>query len=188
MAKVYLASHFFNRGGYLETEALAEYLNFMLGDKIDLYVPHRAGINDKSGNDSNITAESIYELDIDKLIESDILIANLDGVEIDAGVAGEVMAAAMYNEMIQYTVGSEINIIGYTTDVRINAATNPLIDKIKSVDNNESLEIIENHKANHLYRNLMVIGACEKYGRVINGYAYNDNYMHDIYLALEGII
>ena len=183
--KIYLASHFFNRGGFLETEYLADYLTEFFGDSIELYVPHRnADINDKKGNDQNITDIDVYEGDMEKLKEVDVLIANLDGVEIDSGVAGEIMAAAMYNEL-NY---DDKLIIGYTTDVRRNRADMDFLLDISDESNPFALRQLEQHKENFLYRNIMITGACRKWGALIDGYAYNDDYLLEIVKAVNEVV
>lgn len=88
--KAYLASHFFNQAGFDYTDKIAKVIrrNF---PALDLYVPQdNSEINDKQTNDATITAELIAKGDNNYLKDCNILIANIDGVEIDSGVSAEI--------------------------------------------------------------------------------------------------
>lgn len=88
--KGYLATHFFNEAGFEWTAKVAEQIRSRFPN-LDLYVPQENGeINDKSGNDAEITDVAIARGDNDRLRYANILIANLDGVEIDSGVSCEI--------------------------------------------------------------------------------------------------
>lgn len=172
----YIASHFFNRGGYLMTEELVQELEKRFDpSKVSFYVPHRNdSINDKKGNDSNIDDRAIYRADADWLTKSDGVIACLDGVEIDSGVAAEILGIAEQNKWLPDN--KQKIIIGYTTDMRRNTATIELLKELQvDLDDKEqvakALDKIEQHKQNYLYRNLMITGACRDHGRLITGYA-----------------
>ena len=109
---------------------------------IGLYLPQRnAEINDKQNKDAQITAAAIYIADTKELLSSDILIACIDGVEIDSGVACEIGIAAGWNESSHV---KPIHIIGLYTDMR----------QYRSGDN-------------HFYRNLYVTGAIGQYGVIV---------------------
>src|SRR5690625_1598840 len=98
--KGYFASHFFNDAMFQWTEDLACKIEQATG--LDLYVPQRNGsINDKKNNDATITAAAISKADTEKLKEANILIACLDGLTIDDGVAAEVMAHGVMGEFEQ---------------------------------------------------------------------------------------
>jgi len=90
--KGYLANGLFSIGDKIVNDVVARELRnryFVThGEKIDLYLPQE----NKEINDKNFHASSveIAKADTDKLMESDFLIAVLDGVEIDAGVACEI--------------------------------------------------------------------------------------------------
>lgn len=146
MAKIYLASFFFDESGFEFTEKLAQRLEAEFST-IQLYVPHRnTSINDKRANDKSITATVIYEVDTKELLESDILIANIDGVEIDSGVATEIGVAVGWNESNKNHESTKpIYIIGLYTDIRQYGRGN-----------------------NRMYKNLYVIGAIKKYGIIVN--------------------
>lgn len=140
--KGYLASHFFDRFGFEGTEKLAGMIRKALPN-LDLYVPQENDdINDKSKGVSDI---EIYEADTKRLLDSDIVIAYLDGVEIDAGVATEIGVFAGYHAMLdKYTIqAKERLIIGLYTDMRRADPNNPM------------------------YKNLYSVGAIKKHGVVV---------------------
>ena len=104
---------------------------------IELYVPQENdAINDKTAYADSLT---IAEADLKMLVESDVLIAVLDGVEIDSGVAAEIGAFSMLNKPI----------IGVLTDVRQQGRDN--MKKIEALKEDGT----ENQ---FIYRNLFVIG------------------------------
>ena len=88
--KAYLATNFFDLFGFEGTAKIAGKIREAF-PQLELYVPQENGeINDKKSNDDIITDIAIYKADARELLSSQILIAYLDGVEIDAGVAGEI--------------------------------------------------------------------------------------------------
>ena len=117
--KGYFASHFFNDAMFRWTEDLARFIEKEVD--IDLYVPQRNdSINNKKDNDATITDIDIARNDMAKLKEADVLIACLDGLSIDDGVAGEIMAFSVmkdYEEEYKLTDKKRI-IIGFVTDMR----------------------------------------------------------------------
>ena len=113
---------------------------------LDLFLPQEADINDKNSYADSIM---IAELDTMKLLESDVLIAIIDGVEIDAGVATEIG--------IFSTTGKPI--IGVYTDVRQLGRDNKL--KIQALIDDG----VENQ---FMYRNLFTIGVIKKNGKIVN--------------------
>lgn len=142
---VYLASHFFDTFGYEGTRHLAHQIRCLI-PKIDLYVPQENGeINDKQANDATITAESIYKADRDKLLKAHILIACIDGVEIDSGVACEV---GLFSGLIETeTLHDDPRriIIGLYTDSRQHGTGD-----------------------NHMYKNQFVVGAIKHHGMIVS--------------------
>lgn len=119
--KAYLASHFFNEAGFNYTKSIADRIRKDIPE-LDLYVPQENGeINDKEANDTTITARLIAEGDNQYLREANILIANIDGVEIDSGVSAEIgyFSGLMELEKI-YEVKKPRIIIGLYTDMRQN--------------------------------------------------------------------
>lgn len=155
--KGYLASHFFNDAFFRRTEDLAEKIEENTG--LDLYVPQRNGeINDKKNNDATITAEAISKADTQKLKEANILIASLDGLTIDDGVAAEVMAHGVMAEFEEdHGIDFPRMIIGIVTDMRY----------IGTGDNK-------------LYRNQMIIGKVKEHGELVVGYAGDDSYQDQV--------
>lgn len=104
--KVYFASPLFTEMEKDYNEKIVSKLRNEFGDDIDIYLPQEnEAINDKSGYaDSKMIAIA----DTKELVSSDLVIAVLDGITIDSGVASEIGIA--------YDKG--IDIIGIYTDSR----------------------------------------------------------------------
>ncbi|NLY68120.1 MAG: nucleoside 2-deoxyribosyltransferase [Tissierellia bacterium] len=134
--KGYLANGLFGLGDRLLNSLIASEIRKEIKE-IDLYVPQE---NDEI-NDKSLYADSIAiaKADIEKLKESDFLIAVIDGVEIDSGVAAEIGAF--------YMTGKPI--FALYTDVRQQGR-----------DNKKKIEaLIKDGTENQfMYRNLFVIG------------------------------
>lgn len=147
--KAYLANGLFS----LADRTLNNYLASLLRNEfpqLDLFVPQESvEINDKNAYADSLM---IAEWDTKKLLESDILIAVIDGVEIDAGVATEIG--------IFSTTGKPI--IGLYTDVRQFGRDNP--KKIQALINDG----VENQ---FMYRNLFTVGVIKKNGVIVNSIA-----------------
>lgn len=140
--KAYLANGLFSLGDRLVNEQLAGAIRQAVPG-IELYVPQENDvINDKS---AYADSTSIAEADLSMLQQSDVLIAVLDGVEIDSGVAAEIGAFSMLNRPI----------VGVFTDVRQQGRDNP--KKIEAL----VADGIENQ---FVYRNLFVIGLIKRNG------------------------
>lgn len=153
----YLASHFFNDAMFRWTEDLARFLEEHTD--LTLYVPQRnSSINDKRENDAIITDIAIAEADTRELRKSNLLIACLDGLSIDDGVAGEIMAHGVMKE-IEEEQGNGIPrmIIGILTDMRWQGTGD-----------------------NHLYRNLMILGKVKQHGHLVVGYPGEDGYKEEV--------
>lgn len=153
----YLASHFFNDAMYKWTENLAQYIEE--NTELELYVPQRnADINDKKNNDDIITDIKIAQADTAELKKANIVIACLDGLTIDDGVAGEVMAHGVMAELEEeYKVDFPRMIIGVITDMRYLGTGE-----------------------NKLYRNLMIVGKVKEHGHLVIGYPGDDSYLEEI--------
>lgn len=119
--KAYLASHFFNTAGFNYTKHLGSILRKEFPD-LDIYIPQENDdINDKEKNDDIITAKSIALADNSYLKDSNILIANIDGVEIDSGVSAEIgYFAALKEYEEKFKIEKRRYIIGLYTDMRQN--------------------------------------------------------------------
>lgn len=120
--KAYLASHFFNAAGFDYTSKIANTIREHF-PSLNLYVPQEnSEINDKESNDETITAKLIAEGDNAYLRESNILIANIDGVEIDSGVSAEIGYFSALHESEKKFLDNPPKriIIGLYTDIRQN--------------------------------------------------------------------
>lgn len=155
----YLASHFFNAAMFDWTEKMAQEIE--KNTDLSLYVPQRnASINDKKNNDAIITDIKIAQADTLELKNSNILIANLDGLTIDDGVSAEVMAHGVMAELEdEYKLNTDFPrmIIGIITDMRYQGTGD-----------------------NHLYRNLMIIGKVREHGHIVVGYPGDDSYIKEV--------
>jgi len=111
----------------------------------EVYAPQRnEAINDKTKSADSI---AIFNGDTEQLESSDILVAVLDGIAVDPGVAAE----------IGYMAAKGKTIFGLLTDGRESSKTVNLA-KIEALN-----EIAENQFA---YVNLYVVGAIKKNGRI----------------------
>lgn len=134
--KAYLANGLFSMGDRLLNTLIATEIRSNIKG-IDLYVPQEnEEINDKNAYADSIT---IALVDMEKLRESDFLIAVIDGIEIDSGVAAEIGAFYMLNRPI-FALYTDIRQQGRGNNKKIQA----LID-----------DATENQ---FMYRNLFVIG------------------------------
>lgn len=117
--KAYLATNFFSEAGFEYTAKLAKIFRDL---DIDLYVPQENGeINDKNAkNASTITDTDIANGDNRYLEHANILIASLDGVEIDSGVSAEIgYFSGMARAEEKYCASPPYRkIIGLYTDIR----------------------------------------------------------------------
>ncbi len=140
--RAYLANGLFSIGDRMVNEMLAKKLREEI-KKIDLYVPQENdAINDKNSYADSI---SIAEADMERLKESDFLIAVIDGVEIDSGVAAEIGAFYMTDKPI-FALYSDVRQQGRENKQKIDA-------------------LIEDGTENQfMYRNLFVVGIIKKSG------------------------
>lgn len=140
--KAYLANGLFSIGDRLLNELIARELRTEI-KHVDLYVPQEnAAINDKSSFADSIT---IAQADMERLEESDFLIAVIDGVEIDSGVAAEIGAFYMTGKPI-FALYSDVRQQGRDNQKKIDALAE---------DGTEN---------QFIYRNLFVIGIIKKSG------------------------
>lgn len=138
--KGYLANGLFGIGDRLLNTLIAKEIRREI-EGIDLYVPQENDlINDKSSYADSI---AIAMADIEKLKESDFLIAVIDGVEVDSGVAAEVGAFYMTGKPI-FALYSDVRQQGRDNENKIQA----LID-----DGTEN---------QFMYRNLFLIGVIKQ--------------------------
>lgn len=146
--KGYLANGLFGLGDRLLNEKIAGELRDLFYEEnlpLDLYVPQE----NMAINDKNSYADSIMIADGDDayLKESDFVIAVIDGVEIDSGVACEIGVAT--------TLGKKV--FGLFTDTRQ-----------KGTGNKKKIEALVNDPTENqfVYRNLYVIGKIKKSGGI----------------------
>lgn len=141
---IYLGGPLFSEADQAFNSQLANRIREEFGEQINLYNPQEnAEINDKSGYADSI---DIFEADNMHLDQTDILIANLDGVVVDPGLAAE----------IGYYYHSGNPIIGLYSDVRQGHHDNQL--KIDALN-----EVAESQFS---YINLYVVGAIKKRGPI----------------------
>lgn len=138
--KAYLANGLFSMGDRLVNEALGLELRKAI-EGIDLYIPQEnTAINDKNSFADSVT---IAGADMDRLEESDFLLAVIDGVEIDSGVAAEIGAFYMTGRPI-FALYSDVRQQGRDNKKKIDA-------------------LVEDGTENQfMYRNLFVIGLIKK--------------------------
>ncbi|MFB7158224.1 nucleoside 2-deoxyribosyltransferase [Lysinibacillus sp. NPDC056232] len=147
--KAYLANGLFSLGDRLVNEQLAVAIREAVPG-IELYVPQENdAINDKTAYADSL---AIAQADLEMLQNSDVLVAVLDGVEIDSGVAAEIGAFAMLDRPI----------VGVFTDVRQQGRDNMM--KIEALVRDG----IENQ---FVYRNLFVIGLIKRTGVITTSIA-----------------
>ena len=138
--KAYLANGLFSMGDRLVNEAIALEIRKTI-EGIDLYVPQEnKAINDKNSFADSVT---IAGADMDRLEESDFLIAVIDGVEIDSGVAAEIGAFYMTKKPI-FALYSDVRQQGRDNKKKIDAL-------VKDGTENQ-----------FMYRNLFVVGLIKK--------------------------
>jgi nucleoside 2-deoxyribosyltransferase len=134
--KGYLANGLFNIGDRLVNEIIAKALRERI-DGLDLYVPQEnEAINDKTAYADSIT---IAKADLKHLLQSDFLVAVIDGVEIDSGVSAEIG--------VFYTTGKPI--FALYSDIRQQGRDNP--NKIEAL-------IKDATENQYFYRNLFTVG------------------------------
>jgi nucleoside 2-deoxyribosyltransferase len=134
--KGYLANGLFSIGDRLVNKMIAKVLRSRIKG-LDLYVPQEnEALNDKSQFADSIT---IAKGDTEHLLQSDFLVAVIDGVEIDSGVSAEI---GMFS-----TTGRPI--FALYSDVRQQGRDNP--QKIEAL-------IKDGTENQFFYRNLFVVG------------------------------
>lgn len=110
----------------------------------DIFLPQEQSINDKSSYADSIL---ISKTDTKAVLESDLVIAVLDGLVIDPGVAAEIGIAYAKN----------IPVIGFFSDPRVLGADNP--QKIQALN-----EVAESQFP---YVNLFVVGLIKQNGTIV---------------------
>ncbi|MBC6361843.1 nucleoside 2-deoxyribosyltransferase [Lactobacillus sp. M0403] len=146
--KIYFANALFSQAELNYNAQLAAKIR-QLDQTIDLYLPQE---ND-SINDKQAYADSkmIAQADTEKLLASDLMVAVLDGLSIDNGVASEIGVA----------YAKEIPIIGLYTDTRQQGSSNQ--QKLQALG-----QIAENQ---FHYVNLYTTGLIKLNGTIVNNEA-----------------
>src|SRR5690606_14689250 len=150
LMKGYLANALFSAADQMFNAFLAKKIREVL-PRLDLYVPQEnEAINDKS-----LYADSIMIFDGDNqyLDAADLLIAVIDVVEVDAGVAMELGRFITKMEMEE----KPRYLYALYTDVRKQGTDNE--QKINALKNDPT-------ESQFMYRNLYVIGGIKKYGKL----------------------
>jgi nucleoside 2-deoxyribosyltransferase len=154
--KAYLANGLFSEADQAFNSYLAHRIRINF-PWIDLYAPQEnEALNDKQGY---ADSRSIFKGDNEYLDQADILIAVLDGIEIDSGVAAEVGRFLLAKELEEGIEGAykPRYVFGLYTDVRQQGVENA--KKIDALVN----EVAENQ---FMYRNLYVIGGIKEHGKI----------------------
>lgn len=155
--KVYLANGLFSAADQLFNRYIVNEIRSNCS-MIDLYVPQE----NEALNDKMNFADSLMIFDGDNrfLDDSMTLIAVIDGVEIDSGVAAEIGRFSMLCEKdILQNGKTNRRILALYTDVRQQGTENE--KKINALKQDPT----ENQ---FLYRNLYVVGAIKKYGKIFS--------------------
>ncbi|UUD36925.1 Nucleoside 2-deoxyribosyltransferase [Mycoplasmopsis californica] len=147
MKRIYFANALFSQAEVMFNKTLIEKIREL--KKYTVYAPQEnMSINDKTKSADSV---DIYRADKNELDRSDILVAVLDGLVIDPGVAAEIGIFAQ----------SKKPILGLITDSR----------KTGHMQGNDpKLEIIKTKVAESqfMYFNLFVIGAIKENGDVFD--------------------
>ncbi|MFC4771402.1 nucleoside 2-deoxyribosyltransferase [Enterococcus hermanniensis] len=141
---IYFAAPLFSRSDLLYNRYLAEKIR-EIAQNLTIYVPQEnAGINDKS---AYADSKMIALADTEEVLKSDLMIALLDGLTIDAGVASEIGVA--------YAKG--IPVIGLYTDSRQQGA-----------DNQQKISALQTPAENQFhYLNLYTVGLIKLNGLIV---------------------
>ncbi|MFC6347203.1 nucleoside 2-deoxyribosyltransferase [Vagococcus carniphilus] len=143
--QIYFASPLFSDMERVYNESLVKKIRTMYPE-LNVYLPQEQGeINDK---ESYADAKMIAKYDTDALLNSQLVLAILDGVSIDVGVASEIGVA--------YQAG--IPVLGLFTDSRQQGADNPKkITALKEVGESQ-----------FPYMNLYTSGLIKLNGQILN--------------------
>lgn len=143
--RIYLANGLFSLADFKLNEIIARMIRERY-EEAEVFVPQEAEINDKNAYASS---KEIFQMDFDALKDSNLLVAVIDGVEIDSGVACEIGIANALG----------IPIVALYTDVRQQGRTNR-----RKID-----ALIEDGVENQfMYRNLFVVGAIKQRGLIVS--------------------
>ncbi len=137
--KIYFANNLFDTANRMFNGEIVDIIRNHFSD-VEIYLPQEnMSINDKSNDE--ITSVDIFDGDNFYLDNSSILIACIDGIEIDSGVSAEIGRFIARKEFLQ----EDIHIIGYYSDIRQNGEGDA-----------------------RMYKNLYTKGAIEKHGVIVS--------------------
>lgn len=143
---IYVANGLFSIGDRYVNAEIAKALR-AADDTLQLYVPQENdAINDK---EAYANSAQIAQADLAALRDSDLLVAVIDGVEIDSGVAAEIGAFSMLGRPI----------VALCSDVRQQGTSNK--QKIEALQQ----DALENQ---FIYRNLFVVGLIKENGVIVS--------------------
>lgn len=142
---IYFAGPMFAKADLLYNDYLVKKIR-ELDDSLEVYLPQENGaINDKT---AYADSKMIALADTEKVLESDLLVAVLDGLTIDPGVASEIGVAYAKN----------IPMIGLYTDTRQQGADNTKkIDALSTIGENQ-----------FHYLNLYTVGLLKLNGSIVS--------------------
>jgi Nucleoside 2-deoxyribosyltransferase len=160
--KSYLANGLFSESERAYNSFIADKIRGEFPD-LDLYLPQENfSINDKS---SYASSEMIASGDDEHLLKSDFLIAVIDGVEIDSGVACEIGSFSMLYTTKQLKYGE------HAPPVTIKDKPKPIFalftdSRQQGTDNKNKIDalISDPLENQYVYRNLYVVGKIKKSG------------------------
>lgn len=142
--KIYFAAPLFSEADFNYNEFVVQQIEKIL-PSVDIYLPQRNdSINDKN---SHATPIDIVKGDDEQLLNSDILIALLDGSNIDEGVACEIGVFSTLNKPI----------LGLYTDSRQ-----------LGTDNRAKIQELKKSPVSNpfMYRNNYVVGKVQMHGSI----------------------
>ena len=147
LKKIYLANGLFSEADRMYNSHLSKAIREEFPE-VDLFVPQESTeINDK---DLYADSQMIAEWDSKMLLESDVLIAVIDGIEIDSGVSAEIGIFSTTNKPI----------LGLYTDVRQFGRSNE--EKLNAL-------IKDGTENQFMYRNLFTVGLIKNNGKIVSG-------------------
>lgn len=158
--KIYFASPLFTQMELMFNESVVNKIRDHFPN-FEIYLPQEQGeINDKSAYADSM---KIAKMDTDNLLDSDLVIAVIDGQTIDAGVASEIGVA--------YQAG--IKVIGYYSDSRQ-----------QGFDNQDKLDALSKiGESQFSYVNLYTVGLIKLNGELVN----STEMLMDVLKNVEGV-
>ena len=166
--KIYLAGPIFTYGDYLRNKEWADKIRKEFPG-VDLYSPvENTDINGVEGKKKFANSKMIAEADNERLDNTDILIACIDGDVLPSGTCAEI---GKFHEKIAR--GDNKHIIGICTDTRQCYLTH---SEAKDIGGAEELG-----EQQYSYQNLYVTGLIKEYGTLVTNI---DDVIKEIYKCL----